>query len=82
MSDFAEFVTKLLTKIKNSTGNKRKSYFGMLYDKTAMHLKMIAYKYVNNKADAEDVVSKTLIKALHNIDKFDPSRTQRFQLAL
>ncbi len=60
-------VNKLLLKFKNGNNYALKELFDLLYKK----LKIVAYQYLKNKNDADDVVSLTFIQINASISQFD-----------
>lgn len=74
MSYFGGVTTKLLTRIKESSGPVRKELIEKLFAKTANHLKIIAARYLIDKSLIEDAVVEAFARIQIYIDKFDPNR--------
>ena len=67
MSILRTDVNKILIKIKNGEEESK----NVLFEKTYNHLKRIAYPYVRNKADVEDVLIEAYLKIFQYVDSFD-----------
>lgn len=63
-------INKYLSKIKKGD----KAYKNILFEVTYRHLKNIAWKYVYNKDDVEDVLVEAYLSAFQCIQSFDESR--------
>ena len=70
MSILRKDVNNILLKIK--TGDKQSK--NDLFEKTYNHLKIIAYPYVYNKDDIEDVLTDAYLRFFQYIDSFDPKK--------
>jgi RNA polymerase sigma-70 factor (ECF subfamily) len=58
------------------TGDERA--FRALFDAHHQRVFNLAYRYLRNAADAEDVLQETFIKAYRGLPTFDPDRSQNF----
>ena len=70
MSILRKDVNKILIKIKKGEERSKNVLFEMTYN----HLKVIAYPYVRNKADVEDVLVEAYLKIFRYISSFDPKQ--------
>lgn len=70
MSILRKDVNKILIKIKKGDEESK----NVLFEKTYNHLKIIAYPYVRNKADVDDVVTAAYLKIYQYIYSFDPQK--------
>jgi len=52
--------------------------FHWLFDRNKQNIFAIAYKYTNNREDAEDVLQETFIKAFYHLKKFHYSEDTYF----
>jgi len=52
--------------------------FHWLFDRNKQNIFAIAYKYTNNREDAEDVLQETFIKAFYHLKKFHHSGDTNF----
>lgn len=52
--------------------------FHWLFDRNKQNIFAIAYKYTNNREDAEDVLQETFIKAFYHLKKFHHSEETNF----
>lgn len=52
--------------------------FHWLFDRNKQNIFAIAYKYTNNREDAEDVLQETFIKAFYHLKKFHHSEDTNF----
>ena len=67
MSILRTDVNKILIKIKEGEEESK----NVLFEKTYNHLKRIAYPYVRNKADVEDVLVEAYLRIFQYVDSFD-----------
>ena len=67
MSILRKDVNSILIKIKNGDKASANDLFNMTYN----HLKVIAYPYVRNKNDVEDVVVEAYLRIYRYINTFD-----------
>ena len=70
MSILRKDVNQVLIKIKK--GDKESK--NVLFEKTYNHLKRIAYPYVRNKADVEDVLIEAYLRIYQYVATFDPNK--------
>ena len=70
MSFLREETNKLLVLIQQGDINSR----NQLFQRTYNHLIVVARKYLNNKNNAEDVVSSAYLRAFEYIASFDPNQ--------
>ena len=70
MSILRTDVTKILIKIKKGEEESK----NVLFEKTYNHLKRIAYPYVRNKADVEDVLVEAYLRIFQYVATFDPNK--------
>lgn len=70
MSILRKDVNKVLIKIKNGDEESKNVLFEMTYN----HLKRIAYPYVRNKDDVEDVLVEAYLRIFQYIETFDPTK--------
>ena len=52
--------------------------FHWLFDRNKQNIFAIAYKYTNNREDAEDILQDTFIKAFYHLNKFHHSEDTNF----
>lgn len=67
MSQFRKSVNSILTKIQKGDKSQQK----ILYENTCNHLKAVAFKYVFDKNDCEDVLLEAFSKAFKYIDSYN-----------
>ena len=70
MSILRTDVNKILIKIKKGEGESK----NVLFEKTYNHLKRIAYPYVRNKADVEDVLVEAYLRIYQYVSSFNPKK--------
>lgn len=70
MSILRKDVNKVLIKIKKGDEESK----NVLFEKTYNHLKSIAYPYVRNKADVEDVLIEAYLRIFQYVATFDPNK--------
>ncbi len=70
MSILRKDVNKILIKIKKGEEESK----NVLFEKTYNHLKIIAYPYVRNKADLEDVLVESYLRIYQYVSSFDPKK--------
>ena len=70
MSILRKDVNKVLIKIKQGDEEGK----NVLFEKTYNHLKSIAYPYVRNKADVEDVLIEAYLRIFQYVATFDPNK--------
>ena len=70
MSILRKDVNKILIKIKKGEEESK----NVLFEKTYNHLKSIAYPYVRNKADVEDVLIEAYLRIYQYVATFDPNK--------
>ena len=70
MSILRKDVNKVLIKIKKGDEESK----NVLFKKTYNHLKIIAYPYVRNKADVEDVLVEAYLRMYQYVATFDPKK--------
>ena len=70
MSILRKDVNKVLIKIKQGDEESK----NVLFEKTYNHLKSIAYPYVRNKADVEDVLIEAYLRIYQYVATFDPNK--------
>ena len=70
MSILRKDVNKFLIKIKKGDEESK----NVLFKKTYNHLKIIAYPYVRNKADVEDVLVDAYLRMYQYVATFDPKK--------
>ena len=70
MSFLRKQTNELLLRIKQGDEASKNELFNFTYN----HLIIVAQKYLNNKNDAEDVVSSTYLKAFSYIHSFEPTQ--------
>ena len=70
MSILRKDVNKILIKIKKGEEESK----NVLFEKTYNHLKRIAYPYVRNKADVEDVLVDAYLRIFQYVSTFDPKQ--------
>lgn len=70
MSILRTDVNKILIKIQNGEEESK----NVLFEKTYNHLKRIAYPYVRNKADVEDVLVEAYLRMFQYVATFDPKK--------
>ena len=70
MSILRKDVNKILIKIKKGEEESK----NVLFEKTYNHLKIIAYPYVRNKADVEDVLVEAYLRIFQYVSSFDPKK--------
>lgn len=70
MSVLRKDVNKVLIKIKKGDEESK----NVLFEKTYNHLKNIAYPYVRNKADIEDVLIESYLRIYQYVATFDPNK--------
>ena len=70
MSILRKDVNKILIKIKKGDEQSK----NVLFEKTYNHLKIIAYPYVYNKDDIEDVLVDAYLRIFQYIDSFDETK--------
>lgn len=70
MSILRTDVNKILIKIKKGEEESK----NVLFEKTYNHLKRIAYPYVRNKADVEDVLVEAYLRIFQYASTFDPEK--------
>jgi RNA polymerase sigma-70 factor (ECF subfamily) len=52
--------------------------FRMLYEGHKQRIFSLAYRYLRNQADAEDVLQETFIKAHHSLPRYTPEKSLNF----
>ncbi len=70
MSILRTDVNKILIKIKKGEDESK----NVLFEKTYNHLKRIAYAYVRNKADVEDVLVEAYLRIYQYVSSFNPKK--------
>ena len=70
MSILRKDVNKVLIKIKKGDEESK----NVLFEKTYNHLKSIAYPYVCNKADVEDVLIEAYLRIFQYVATFDSNK--------
>lgn len=70
MSVFRKDINGILSRIQNGDQSGKAE----LFEKTYNHLKAIAYRYLRDKNDVEDVLSEAYLKAFSSIHAFDKSK--------
>ena len=70
MSILRTEVNKILIKIKKGDEESK----NVLFEKTYNHLKTIAYPYVRNKDDVEDVLVEAYLRMYQYVSSFDPKK--------
>ena len=70
MSILRKDVNKVLIKIKKGDEESK----NVLFEKTYNHLKSIAYPYVRNKADVEDVLIEAYLRIYQYVATFDSNK--------
>ena len=70
MSILRTDVNKILIRIQKGEEESK----NVLFEKTYNHLKRIAYPYVRNKADVEDVLVDAYLKMYQYVSSFDPKK--------
>ena len=70
MSILRKDVNKVLIKIKKGDEESK----NVLFEKTYNHLKSIAYPYVRNKADVEDVLIEAYLRIYQYVATFNPNK--------
>lgn len=70
MSILRKDVNEVLIKIKSGDEESK----NVLFEKTYNHLKSIAYPYVRNKADVEDVLIEAYLRMYQYVATFDPKK--------
>ena len=70
MSILRKDVNQVLIKIKKGDEESKNVLFEMTYN----HLKSIAYPYVRNKADVEDVLIEAYLRIFQYVATFDPNK--------
>ena len=70
MSFLGKQTNEILLRIKQGDAASKNELFNFTYN----HLIIVAQKYLNNKNDAEDVVSSTYLKAFSYIDSFEATQ--------
>ena len=70
MSILRTDVNKILIRIKKGEEESK----NVLFEKTYNHLKRIAYPYVRNKADVEDVLVDAYLRIFQYVSTFDPKQ--------
>ena len=70
MSILRKDVNQVLIKIKKGDEESK----NVLFEKTYNHLKSIAYPYVRNKADVEDVLIEAYLRIFQYVATFDPNK--------
>lgn len=70
MSILRKDVNKILIRIKRGEEESK----NVLFEKTYNHLKIVAYPYVRNKADVEDVLIDAYLRIYHYVDSFNPKK--------
>lgn len=70
MSILRKDVNEVLIKIQKSDEESK----NVLFEKTYNHLKRIAYPYVRNKADLEDVLIEAYLRIYQYVATFDPKK--------
>ena len=70
MSILRKDVNKVLIKIKQGDEESK----NVLFEKTYNHLKSIAYPYVRNKADVEDVLIEAYLRIFQYVATFDSNK--------
>jgi RNA polymerase sigma-70 factor (ECF subfamily) len=58
------------TTLVQAAQNGNSDAFRQLFEDNKQMVFTIAYKYVQNREDAEDILQETFIKAYHSLDKF------------
>jgi RNA polymerase sigma-70 factor (ECF subfamily) len=54
--------------------------FRALFDAHSGRVFGLAYRYMRNQSDAEDVLQETFIRAYHALDTYDPAKTPGFAM--
>ncbi len=67
MSKFRKETNLILRALQNGDENRWKEFYDFTYD----HIKVMAYKYVFNKADWKDVVQQTYLQICSNLKSFN-----------
>ena len=70
MSILRTDVNKILIRIQKGEEESK----NVLFEKTYNHLKSIAYPYVRNKADVEDVLIEAYLRIYQYVATFDPNK--------
>ena len=70
MSILRKDVNKILIKIKKGDEKSK----NVLFEKTYNHLKIVAYSYVTNKDDLEDIVIEAYLRIFQYIHNFDSNK--------
>jgi RNA polymerase sigma-70 factor (ECF subfamily) len=60
--------------------NGDESAFRALFDAHSGRVFGLAFRYLRNQTDAEDVLQETFIRAYHALDAYDPTKTVSFAL--
>lgn len=70
MSILRKEINEILIKIKNGDEQSKND----LFEKTYNHLKIVAWPYVYNKDDVEDVLAEAYLRVFQYIDSFNPKK--------